>query len=129
MKKLFLITLLSGFLLPTFAQWKVPVITDSVSFTASTTSSTITLGRNEFLGQIWLDAGESLSVWVQFYDSSKEQWSWVDDGGTKLVYTTADSTLDWVIPLSPTKLYVGKTIRFIITGSRTFSMRYDKRPY
>ena len=130
MKKI-LLMIVFAFTFITFAQTNIPVVTDSTYFYASATSETINLKKNEFIAQIWLDADRSLSVWPQFYDDSKEQWSWVLDNGAKLVYTTPDVTLDWVIPLEPRRFYVGKTIRFIIVGAPadTLSMRYDKRPY
>ena len=128
MKYLLIIFFITGL---AYAQQRIPVTTDSVFFYADSISTTITLGKNEFLGQVWLDADRSLSVWVQVYDDSKAKWSWIDDDGAKYVTTLADSTLDWMIPLKPIKFYVAKKIRFLLTGdpADTLSMRYDKRPY
>ena len=122
MKRLMLIAVLvtayfmTGLFTPVFAQQRIPLVTDSVYFYNDSISTTITLGKNEFLGQVWLDADRSLSVWLQFYDTSKEQWAWVNDGGSKLVYTVADSELVWVIPLEPKMFFSNKTIRLLITN-------------
>ncbi len=129
MKQIFLIIFFIAGL--AYAQQKIPVITDSTFFYADSISETITLGKNEFLAQVWLDADRSVSIWPQFYDASKQQWSWVLDNGAILVYTTSDVTLDFVIPLEPRRFYVGKSIRWLMAAdiADTMSMRYEKRPY
>ena len=126
MKYLLIIFFITG-----LAYAQVPVITDSTFFYADSISQTITLGKNEFLGQVWFDADRSKTIYPQVYDDSKAKWSWLDDDGAKYTITTSDSTLDFVIPLKPIKFYVAKKIRFVITSdpTDTFSVRYDKRPY
>ncbi len=129
MKQIFLIIFFAVGL--AYAQQKIPVISDIAYFYADSISTTITIGKNEFLAQIWLDADRSLSVWPQLYDASKAQWSWVLDNGAILVYTTSDVTLDFVIPLEPRRFYIGKSIRWLLAAdiADTMSMRYEKRPY
>lgn len=109
---------------------KSPVITDSTSFTASTNSATIELGRNEFLVQVWLDADISGTVKFQQYAEDKLKWFWIHDERLDQIYVvTVDSTLDNVIPLPALKFYAGKNIRAVISNSQTYNMRYEKRPY
>ena len=133
MKKIFLIMLLSGLLFTAFSQVtvRIPVVTDSVFFYADSISTTITLGKNEFLGQIWIDASRTESITMQLYDASKQQWSFIDDNGAEFGFEVADSSVDYVIPIEPRRLYLGKVMRIIIDNdpADTLSMRYDKRPY
>ena len=137
MKRLFFIAMvvtiyfMVGLFSPRLIFAQTPLVSDSVYFYADSISTTITIGKNEWLAQIWVDSIRTLSVWPQFYEPNKGHWSWVDDTGSKLVYTTSDSALIWVIPLEPRKFFAGKKIRLLITNdpADTFTIRYDKRPF
>ena len=109
---------------------RIPVVSDSTYFYADSISSTITVQKNIFISQIWLDKSRTLNLTPQFYDSQKGNWHSVLSLDTVFYYIT-DSTVYNVIPLEWEIYNSAKYIRFLLDNdiADTLTMRYDGRPY
>ena len=131
MKKIFLIMLLSGFMFTALSQIiiRTPVIYDSVAFTSSATSETITLGKNEFLSASYWVQGSSLVMRIQVKDPSKDVWYWLNEDDARYEHSM-DSTFNNYIVSPPWLMLSAKTIRFWRdnTPGSTVYVGYEKRP-
>jgi hypothetical protein len=109
---------------------RIPVVSDSTYFYADSISSTITVQKNIFISQIWLDKSRTLNLTPQFYDPQKGNWHSVLSLDTVFYYIT-DSTVYNVIPLEWEIYNSAKYIRFLLDNdiADTLTMRYDGRPY
>ncbi len=113
-----------------YAQQKIPLISETVDMYADSISESISIGKNSFPAQIWIESGRTLTVNVQYSDGTN--WYWLHDPSEDAAWVaTIDSTINNVIPLPPWLFYAGKTIRFLFDNdiADTLSIPVDKRPY
>ena len=133
MKQIFLIIFFIAGLMnvANYAQQKIPVTSGTAFFYADSISTTITMGKNEFLGQIWIESSRTATITPQVYNATSASWYLLDDDGDQYVITIADSSENYLIPLKPVRFYNVKTVRFVIDNdpADTLNLYFEKRPY